>query len=430
MKILIVEDDCIVSQSLELLLTYYTYAVDTVGDGATALQMADAFEYDLVILDSLLPQLDGISVCQQLRSKGFQHPILFLTGQGETHQKAIALNAGADDYLVKPFDAEELIARVQALLRRGNAASQPILTYGNLSLDPNNRRVSYGLHLLSLTPKEYAILELFLRHPEMVFSAGVILDRVWSSEEIPGEETVRGHIKELRQKFTAVGAPKDLIKTVYRVGYRLNALYSSALAAQIDWEPTLPKIAELRSVNEELRETLEQLRSAQAELHQKNQALETAHRTIEQERQQLQVIFNQAFQFIGLLGTDGILLDANQAALEFVGASLDEVVGRAFWETPWWTHDRAQQHRLQAAISEAASGQFVRLEVTHRSIEGTIETFDFSIKPVLGEAGQAISLVAEGHNIEDRKQMERKLQEAHDLLERQVADLSPPKTRS
>ncbi|MGQ9871632.1 response regulator transcription factor [Leptodesmis sp.] len=125
---------------------------------------------------------------------------MLLTGQGGVQQKAIALNSGADDYVVKPFDAEELVARVQALLRRGRSTSQPILSRGNLFLDPNSRTVIYGTHLLVLTPKEYAILELFLRHPQTVFSARAILDHGWAATEFPGEEVVRVHIKELRQK--------------------------------------------------------------------------------------------------------------------------------------------------------------------------------------------------------------------------------------
>jgi PAS domain S-box-containing protein len=142
---------------------------------------------------------------------------------------------------------------------------------------------------------------------------------------------------------------------------------------------------------------------------------------LQHSQQQLQTIFNQTFQLIGLLRSDGVLLDANPAALEFVGTTIDQVVEQPFWETPWWTHDPEQQQRLQAAIAQAAAGQFVRSEFTHRSATGTIETFDFSIKPVFSDAGQVISLVAEGRNIHDRKQMERQLQTAYEELERQVA---------
>jgi PAS domain S-box-containing protein len=195
------------------------------------------------------------------------------------------------------------------------------------------------------------------------------------------------------------------------MGYRLNPLYSSVLADSSQTQLTPLQVAELKSVNQELRQALEQLQATQAELRQKNQALESAQQTIEQERQQLQTLLNQTYQFIGLLTPNGILQEANQSALEFVGVTLAEVVGRPFWQTPWWTHDPDQQQRLQAAIAQAASGQFVRSEFTHRSARGTIETFDFSIKPVVNHVGQVFSLVAEGRNIDDRKHMEQQLEQ-------------------
>jgi len=281
MKILVVEDDRAVAQSLQLLLGHYNYAVDIAADGEKALQMADAFEYHLVLLDVLLPRLSGVEVCRQLRKRGFRQPVLLLTGQGETQQKAIALNAGADDYVVKPFDNDELVARIQALLRRGTTTGEAVLTWEHLSLDPNTRRVAYREQLLALTPKEFAILELFLRHQERVLSARAILDQAWSSLESPGEEAVRCHIKDLRQKLAAVGAPKDLIKTVHRVGYRLNLLYASA-TPQVNQSSSAAQVAELRSVNEELRVAMEQLRSTQAELQQKNQELQAARDALEQ----------------------------------------------------------------------------------------------------------------------------------------------------
>lgn len=352
MKVLVVEDEPIVAKTLELLLSSYNYAVDIAADGEAGLQMADAFEYDLILLDVLLPRLDGVSVCQQLRAKGFQYPILLLTGQGGARQKAIALNAGADDYVVKPFDSEELIARVQALLRRGGSTTQPILTWGHLSLDPNSRKVTYGIHLLSVTPKEFAILELLLRNSKKVYSARAILDHAWNSVESPSEEAVRVHIKEIRHKLKAVGAPKDFIKTVYQTGYRLNPLYA-AMQANHDQQPTLLQVAELTSVNEELRSVLEQLRTTQEELSQKNQELELAHQTIAQERQQLQAaydelemriaertaelvqanyrlqqrehqwqaLFNLGLDAIAIIDNEGHLTDANPVACELFGAT-------------------------------------------------------------------------------------------------------------
>lgn len=228
MRILVVEDDEYVAETLKILFNHYSYAVDVAADGITGLQMADTFEYDVMILDVILPNLDGVSLCQQLRKAGCQMPILLLTGRGGGHEKAVALNAGADDYVVKPFHAEELVARIQALLRRGGVVARSTIEWGELRLDPVRRTATYGLHALVLTPKEYAFLELFLRNNQRVYSPRTILERIWTFEEAPGEESVRGHIKELRKKLKAVGAPADFIETIHRVGYRLKPLDASS----------------------------------------------------------------------------------------------------------------------------------------------------------------------------------------------------------
>ncbi|MDJ0734275.1 MAG: response regulator [Nostocaceae cyanobacterium] len=222
MKILVVEDDVLVAQTLSAVLTNQNYAIEVASDGEVAWDLIQAFDYDLILLDVILPKLDGITLCRQIRSAGLRMPILLLTGCNSSHEKAIGLDAGADDYLVKPFDQEELVARIRALLRRGTLASQPILEWDNLRLDPISCEVTYGEQELSLTPKEYALLELFLRNSRRVFSCGMILEHLWSYEDTPGEEAVRTHIKGLRMKLKAVGASADLIETVYGIGYRLK----------------------------------------------------------------------------------------------------------------------------------------------------------------------------------------------------------------
>jgi DNA-binding response OmpR family regulator len=289
MKILVVEDDPTVAEALQILLSSYSYAVDIAEDGEVALQLLNAFVYDLIVLDVVLPKLDGLSLCQKLRAQGSQSPILLLTGQGKAQQKAIALNAGADDYVVKPFDVEELIARIQALLRRGDVVTQPILTWGDLAVDPSTRAVTYAFCPLLLTPKEYAILELLLRNSEKALSAAVILDHAWRSVDSPGEEVVRVHMKELRQKLTAVGAPKDLIKTVHRVGYQLNPLYAAAAPISQELQTALES-SEINALRKTLVEVQEQLRSTQAELQKKQQELKITQQTLEQERQQRQAL--------------------------------------------------------------------------------------------------------------------------------------------
>ena len=222
MKLLVIEDDEFLAHVLLNVLSSHNYAIEVATDGQAGWDLVEAFDYDLVLLDVMLPKLDGISLCRQIRSKGLQMPILLLTGRDSGHDKAIGLDAGADDYMVKPFDPEELVARVRALLRRGGAIAQPLLRWGDLQLDPSSCEVTYGTKPLSLTPKEYALLELFLRNSRRVFSCGMILEHLWSYEEMPGEEAVRTHIKGLRQKLKGVGLPNDVVETVYGIGYRLK----------------------------------------------------------------------------------------------------------------------------------------------------------------------------------------------------------------
>ena len=224
MKILVVEDDEFVAQALNVVLTHHNYAVEVASDGETGWELIEAFDYDLIILDITLPKLDGISLCQKIRSGGWLIPIMLVTGCDSPHEKATGLDAGADDYVVKPFEEEELVARVRALLRRGKINLQPVLEWGNLRLDPTSCEVDYDTKNLSLTPKEYSLLELFLRNSRRVFSCGMILEHLWSYEDIPSEEAVRTHIKGLRMKLKAAGAPSHLIETVYGIGYRLKPI--------------------------------------------------------------------------------------------------------------------------------------------------------------------------------------------------------------
>lgn len=227
MRILVVEDDESTAKALTVVLSHQNYTVEVATDGQAAWELVDRYAFDLVLLDVMIPRVDGITLCRRLRSQGCQTPILLLTGRDSGHDKAIGLDAGADDYVVKPFDPEELVARIRALLRRGTNTVQPVLEWGKLRLDPSSCEVTYQNKLLALTPKEYALLELFLRNHRRVFSCGVILEQIWSFEEMPGEEAVRTHIKGLRHKLKVVGAPADLVETVYGVGYRLKPLESA-----------------------------------------------------------------------------------------------------------------------------------------------------------------------------------------------------------
>ena len=222
MKILLVEDDELVAEVLSKALTTQHYLVDLATDGQAGVELAEAFEYDLILLDLLLPKLDGISFCKQRRQAGDRTPILLLTAQYTSTNKVAGLDAGADDYMVKPFDLHELLARIRALLRRGSSVTMPVLEWGNLRLNPSSYEVRYAEQVLSVTPKEYSLLELFLRNTQRIFSQSALLDHLWSFEESPLENTVRAHIKSLRQKLKKAGAAGDLIETVYGLGYRLK----------------------------------------------------------------------------------------------------------------------------------------------------------------------------------------------------------------
>lgn len=222
MKILLVEDDFRISKAIAEALTEQRYVVEMVGDGESGLAFAETGSFDLIVLDLMLPKLDGISLCRKLRQAGNKTQILMLTARDTSSDKVLGLDVGADDYVVKPFDLPELLARIRALLRRTSVVFSPVLEWERLTLNPNECRVTYNQQSITLTPKEYALLELFLRHGSCVLSRQSILDKIWLFEESPGEETVKVHLQSLRRKLTTAGAPPNLIETVYGMGYRLN----------------------------------------------------------------------------------------------------------------------------------------------------------------------------------------------------------------
>jgi diguanylate cyclase (GGDEF)-like protein len=268
MRILLVEDDELFAQTLIAKLTTQHYAIDLATDGREGWNYAQGAEYDLIVLDVNLPQIDGISLCRQLRQHSYSGPVLLLTAESASAKKVCGLDAGADDYVVKPCSLDELSARIRALLRRRDSSGTPLLEWGELCLNPSTCEVTYRKQPLSLSSKEYSLLELFLRNPQRVFSSGVILDHIWAFEDAPGDDAVRAHLKRLRRKLKSVGV-EDVIATIYGIGYRLNPPPSAAsqpvseqqlaanrarLAAIEAWKhfkaPTLARLAVLdRAVN-------------------------------------------------------------------------------------------------------------------------------------------------------------------------------------
>jgi DNA-binding response OmpR family regulator len=253
MRILVVEDDPAISSLITTILETHKYAVDLAIDGQIGLDLSDAYEYDAILMDISLPKKDGVSICQEIRAKGNTVPILLLTGLDSPADRIRGLDAGADDYLGKPFDPEELLARIRAILRRGNTPSMPILNWGSLQLNPVSATVTFEDRLVPVTPKEYALLELFLRNSKRVFSCGAILDHLWSYDGTPGEEAIRTHIKGLRQKLKQVGAATDFIETVYGIGYRLKPVVLPGEALLTDaWEKFKGQVSEQVAVLEQL----------------------------------------------------------------------------------------------------------------------------------------------------------------------------------
>lgn len=219
-RILIIEDDEAIVRVLRRSLAYEGYTVDAALDGESGLSLARDAHPDLVILDWMLPGMDGLEVCQRLRGGG-NIPILMLTAKDTIQDRVQGLDAGADDYMVKPFQLDELLARVRALLRRTQPERIPVLSFGDMSLDTSTRLAMRKGRSISLTAKEYDLLELFLRHPRQVLTREMIFDRVWGYD-FGGESNVLDvYIRYLRQKLELEGETR-LIHTVRGVGYVLR----------------------------------------------------------------------------------------------------------------------------------------------------------------------------------------------------------------
>lgn len=220
-KILIVEDDQLTSSMIRDWLEYEHYMVEEVHTGQEAITLLKTYPYDLVILDWELPELSGIGILKEFRAYGGKIPILLLTGKRETAQKEEGLDAGADDYLTKPFDVKELSARVRALLRRPPALSPTLMSHGNITLELKTCRVTCRGKEVKLLPTEYALLEFFMRHPNQVFSTETLLNNVWKSDSEATGLAVRTYITRLRKKLDIEGQP-SIISTVYGLGYKLG----------------------------------------------------------------------------------------------------------------------------------------------------------------------------------------------------------------
>jgi two-component system, OmpR family, response regulator len=226
MRILLVEDEPRMAALLKRGLEDERYAVDISGNGPEGLWLGSEYDYDAIVLDVMLPGLDGFEVCRQLRAMGRWAPILLLTARDAVEDRIRGLDAGADDYLAKPFAFGELLARLRALLRRGARERPAVLAVGDLRLDPATRAVTRAGEAVDLTAKEYALLELLMRHAGEVLSRTRILEHVWDFAYDPASNVVDQYVAYLRRKLDKPYGRED-IETVRGAGYRLRTLRSS-----------------------------------------------------------------------------------------------------------------------------------------------------------------------------------------------------------
>ena len=221
MRLLVIEDEQKVANFIKQGLEEEGYAVDHAADGASGLQMALEGLHDVIVLDVLLPKLDGLGVLQQLRQENVTTPVLLLTVRATIEDKVLGLDAGADDYLTKPFAFEEFVARVRALLRRRAETAPPILQVADLALDPARRVVSRGDRKIDLTPREFALLDYFMRNPGRVLTRTMIANRVWDYTFDAATNVIDVYVNYLRKKIDS-GHDVKLLHTVRGVGYVLK----------------------------------------------------------------------------------------------------------------------------------------------------------------------------------------------------------------
>lgn len=222
MRILVVEDDAVGAEVLARGLREHAYAVDVASDGLAALEQAQINSYDLIVLDVMLPRLDGVEVCRRLRADGATVPILLLTARGGFDHRVEGLDAGADDYLPKPYHLPELLARIRALLRRGPALKSSVLAVADLAIDTRARRVTRGGRPVALTAKEYALLEYLARRVGEVVGRADIAEHVWDDSFDPMSNLIEVYIQRLRRRLDDGHAVK-LIQTRRGAGYSLQA---------------------------------------------------------------------------------------------------------------------------------------------------------------------------------------------------------------
>jgi DNA-binding response OmpR family regulator len=227
MRVLVVEDNPKMAEAIRKGLTQHNYAVDVFDRGFEAEEAAAEGRYDVIVLDLMLPDRDGVDVCRNLRRRGVPTPILILTALGDTESKVAGLDAGSDDYLTKPFEFDELVARIRTLMRRGQAVESRILKYDDLEFDLNQRRITRAGQPIRLSGKETALLECFMRNPERVLARQMLVEKIWDTSYQPASNAIDVHVSSLRKKIDR-DFDGTLIHTVVGAGYRFGRPYGEA----------------------------------------------------------------------------------------------------------------------------------------------------------------------------------------------------------
>lgn len=225
MRVLVVEDEERIAEFIRKGLTEHGYAVDVARDGGEALDWAEIAEFDLIVLDVLLPVRNGLDVCRKLRARGLRTPVLMLTARDAVEDRVAGLDSGADDYLAKPFAFAELLARLRALARRPPQVQAPVIAVGDLVLDTGTREVTRAGAGVELTTKEFALLEYLMRHPEQVLTRTMIAEHVWNYDFDNATNVIDVHVKNLRRKVDGDSEVR-LIQTVRGAGYRISARHA------------------------------------------------------------------------------------------------------------------------------------------------------------------------------------------------------------
>ena len=222
MRLLLAEDEEDLAEALGVFFEKNHFSVDIVHDGRAACEYAESSAYDAIILDVMMPRMDGFTALRRMRERGDKTPIMMLTARGETRDRIEGFDSGADDYLPKPFDPDELLSRVRAMLRRSDAYRPSVLTFGDLTLDPGSGELSCGKESIRLSGREYQLMELFLRSPGMLFSAERLMERIWGWDSEAEINVIWVNISNLRKKIKSIGSTVQ-INASRGLGYLLEA---------------------------------------------------------------------------------------------------------------------------------------------------------------------------------------------------------------